>query len=66
MEEQIPPVVEGEPKKNKTFLYIAIAVFVVLCCCCLAVIVAYTQYDNWGDPLGIYGSLRQIQLPLLA
>jgi hypothetical protein len=50
-----------QPKKNNTSLYITIGAVVLLCCCCLAVIVLYTQYDNWGDPFGIYGSLRQLQ-----
>ena len=48
MEEQIPPVAEGEPKKNNTTLYIIIGV-VVLCCCC--VVGGFVFYNYLGDPI---------------
>jgi len=45
-------------KKNPTTMYIAIGVVVLLlCCCCLATIIVFFQYDNWGDPLGVYGTI---------
>jgi hypothetical protein len=34
---------------------------IFVCCCCLAALVVFFQYDNWGDPLGVYGSLQQLQ-----
>lgn len=61
MNDQMPPAMD-QPKKSNTMLIIAIVAVVLLCCCCIAVIIVFTQYDNWGDPLGIYGSLRQLQL----
>jgi len=67
MEDQIPPIPGEEPKKkNNTVLIIAIVAVVILCCCCLAAYIIYSQYDNWGDPLGIYGWLPQVQSLLLA
>ena len=48
------------PKKKFPVWAIVLIVFVLLCCCCSffgGAYWLYNNYDNMGDPFGIYGLL---------
>jgi hypothetical protein len=45
MNDQMPPVIDAQPKKSNTTLIIVAVVVVVLCCCCIALGLAW-QYGD--------------------
>jgi len=53
MNDQIPPTIDGQPKKNNTTLIIAVVAVVVLCCCCIGLVLAWQYGDTILQSLNI-------------